>query len=141
MCADMTKNFADYYERGKDKLTDILCEMIEFGQEVSALDYIKALEGREVLNSHLNSAFDHYDIIITPASTGEAPAGIDSTGNPVFNTLSTFCGIPSVTLPLMEGPNGLPLGVQVLGPRDGDARLLRAANWLTKKLTGDNGKL
>ena len=115
-------------------MTDTLCKMIEFGQKVSAVDYNKAVEGRDLLNSGLNSIFDHYDIIITPAATGEAPFGIDSTGNPIFNTLPTYCGTPCITLPLMEGPKGLPLGIQVIGPRYDDGRLLRAANWITKSL-------
>jgi Asp-tRNA(Asn)/Glu-tRNA(Gln) amidotransferase A subunit family amidase len=136
MNADLAKNFAGYYERGRDKLTDTLCEMIELGQKVSAVDYNNAVDGREVLNSGLNDVFDDYDIIITPATTGEAPAGLDATGNPVFNSLWTFCGTPSITLPLMEGPSGLPLGVQVVGPRGDDARLLRNANWLMQRIMG-----
>ena len=137
MNADLAKSFAGYYERGKDKLTDTLCGMIEYGQKVSAVDYNKAVEYRELLNSGLNSVFDDYDIILTPATTGEAPAGLDATGNPVFNTLWTLCGMPSIALPLMEGPSGLPLGVQVVGPRGDDARLLRNANWLMQHIMGN----
>jgi Asp-tRNA(Asn)/Glu-tRNA(Gln) amidotransferase A subunit family amidase len=137
MNADLAKSFSGYYERGKDKLTDTLCGMIEFGQKVSAVDYNKALEYRELLNSGLNSVFDDYDIILTPATTGEAPAGLEATGNPVFNTLWTLCGTPSIALPLMEGPSGLPLGVQVVGPRGDDARLLRNANWLMQHIMGN----
>ena len=137
MNADLAKSFAGYYERGKDKLTNTLCGMIEFGQKVSAVDYNKAVEYRELLNSGLNSVFDDYDIILTPATTGEAPAGLDATGNPVFNTLWTLCGTPSIALPLMEGPSGLPLGVQVVGPRGDDARLLRNANWLMQHIMGN----
>ncbi len=136
MNADLAKSFAGYYQRGKDKLTGTLREMIEFGQKVSAVDYNKAVEYQELLNSGLNSVFDFYDIIITPASAGSAPAGLDATGSPVFNTLWTFTGVPAITLPLMQGAGGLPLGVQLIGPRGGDARLLRAANWLTKRVTG-----
>jgi Asp-tRNA(Asn)/Glu-tRNA(Gln) amidotransferase A subunit family amidase len=95
------------------------------------------MDGREVLNSGLNDVFDHFDIIITPAATGEAPAGLDATGDPVFNSLWSFCGTPSITLPLLEGPSGLPLGVQVVGPRGDDARLLRNANWLMQRIMAD----
>ena len=137
MYADMAKTFAGYYERGKDKLTDTLCEMIEFGQKVSAVDYNKAVEGRELLNSGLNLVFDYYDIIITPATPGPAPVGLDATGNPVFNTLWSFTGVPAITLPLMQGENGLPLGVQLIGPRGDDARLLRTARWLTSRVAED----
>jgi Asp-tRNA(Asn)/Glu-tRNA(Gln) amidotransferase A subunit family amidase len=136
MNADMAKNLAHYYERGRDKMTDTICAMIEDGQKVSAVDYNTAIDGQDMLNSGLNACFDHYDIIITPATTGEAPEGLAATGDPIFNTLATYCGVPSISLPLMEGPNGLPLGVQVIGPRGDDARLLRNANWLFQRVSG-----
>ena len=130
MNADLAKSFAGYYERGKDKLTDVLKGMIEDGQKVTAIEYNKAVDWRETLNEGLGGVFDRYDAIIPPAATGEAPAGLDSTGSPVFNTLWTYCGLPAITLPLMQGSNGLPIGVQLVGPRHDDARLLRTANWL-----------
>ncbi len=136
MNADLARNYAGYYAKGKDKLTDTLCQMIEFGQKVSAVDYNTAIDGQDLLNSGLDMVFAHYDIIITPATTGEAPLGLGATGSPIFNTLATYCGVPSITLPLMEGPNGLPLGVQVIGPRDDDARLLRNAKWLMQRVLG-----
>jgi len=135
MNADIAKSYAGYYEHGKDKLTDILCEMFEFGQKVSAVDYNMAIKYQDVLNGALNTVFHDYDIIITPATTGPAPAGLEATGSPVFNTLWTFTGVPAITLPLMEAKNGLPVGVQVIGPRDDDARLLRAANWLMDRVS------
>ena len=138
MCADLAKSFAGYYERGKGKLTDTLREMIEEGQKTLAVDYNRAVEWREVLNAGLGQVFERYDAIITPATAGVAPAGLESTGSPEFCTLWTYCGTPAVTLPLMEGGGGLPLGVQLVGPRGGDARLLRTARWLTDRvLRGD----
>ncbi len=136
MTADMAKNFAHYYERGKDKLSDGLLEQIEFGKKVTAVDYNTAREGQELLNFGLDKCFEHFDMIITPAAPGEAPQGLTSTGNAVFNTLASFCGTPAITLPLMDGPNGLPIGVQIIGPRGDDARLLRNANWLMQRLMG-----
>ena len=53
--------------------------------------------------------FERYDAILTPATAGEAPAGLESTGSPAFCTLWTLCGLPAVSLPLLEGPSGLPL--------------------------------
>ncbi|MEK6716122.1 MAG: amidase family protein, partial [candidate division NC10 bacterium] len=75
-----------------------------------------------------------YDAILTPAAPGTAPSGLASTGDPSFCTLWTLCGMPAVSLPLMQGANGLPLGVQLVGPRDGDARLLRTARWLARSI-------
>ncbi len=139
MNADLAKSFAGYYEHGKDKLTDILCAMIEDGQKVTAVDYNKAVDQREVLNDGLSGVFDRYDAIITPATVGEATAGLDSTGSPIFNTLWTYCGTPAITLPLMEGPNGLPLGVQLVSRRGDDARLHRTARWLVARVAAEAG--
>jgi Asp-tRNA(Asn)/Glu-tRNA(Gln) amidotransferase A subunit family amidase len=139
MNADLAKNLAGYYEDGKDKLTDILAGMIEDGQKVTALDYNRAVDGREFLNAGLDGVFDRYDAILTPAAPGEAPTGLGTTGSPIFNTLWTYCGVPAVSLPLMQGSNGLPIGVQLIGRRGDDARLLRTANWLARRLADEAG--
>jgi Asp-tRNA(Asn)/Glu-tRNA(Gln) amidotransferase A subunit family amidase len=80
--------------------------------------------------------FARCDAIVTPAATGTAPT-IDSTGDPTFCTLWTLCGMPALTLPLMNGANGLPLGVQLVGRRGDDARLLRTARWLVARVATD----
>jgi Asp-tRNA(Asn)/Glu-tRNA(Gln) amidotransferase A subunit family amidase len=134
MKADLAKSFAGYYQRGKDKLSDSLKGMIEDGQKITAVDYNKAVDGREFLNNGLDGVFDRYDAIVTPAAVGEALAGLDSTGRPTFNSLWTYCGTPAIALPLMSGPNGLPVGVQLVGRRGDDARLLRTARWLVRRI-------
>ena len=70
---------------------------------------------------------------MTPAAPGTAPAGLDYTGDPSFCSLWTLCGMPAISVPLMRGDNGLPLGVQLVGSRHGDARLLRTARWLAER--------
>jgi Asp-tRNA(Asn)/Glu-tRNA(Gln) amidotransferase A subunit family amidase len=98
-----------------------------------AIDYTRALAGAAPLNDALESVFDEYDAILTPAAPGEAPSR-ESTGNPVFCTTWTYLGTPAVTLPLLWSEAGLPLGVQLVGRRGNDARLLRTANWLVNKI-------
>jgi Asp-tRNA(Asn)/Glu-tRNA(Gln) amidotransferase A subunit family amidase len=100
-------------------------------QEVRAADYLRALAHVRPMQESFQELFEQrYDAILTPAALGTAPAGLASTGDPVFNALWTLCGMPAVSVPLMQGANGLPLGVQLVGPRHGDARLLRTARWL-----------
>ena len=72
-------------------------------------------------------------MILTPAATGEAPVG-EPTGDPSFSTIWTYCGVPAVTLPLLTGANGLPIGVQLVGRLYYDGRLLRTARWLAGRL-------
>ena len=134
MVADQAKNYSREYEQGKDKLSAVMVDMIEAGQKVLAVDYNQAVATREGLNRLLAEIFDDFDAIVAPASTGQAPVGLDTTGDPVFSTPWTFCGVPAITLPLLQGSDGMPIGVQLVGPRGDDARLLRTARWLLNKL-------
>ncbi len=134
MLGDFAKSFAGYYGRGRDRLSEMLRAMIEEGRTVLAVDYNQAVDWIEILNAGLDQVFDRYDAILTPAATGEAPAGLETTGSPIFCTLWTLCGTPAVTLPLLSGSNGLPMGVQLVGRRGDDARLLRTARWLIERV-------
>jgi Asp-tRNA(Asn)/Glu-tRNA(Gln) amidotransferase A subunit family amidase len=130
MNVGFARNLGLYYDRGKEKLSDHARKMIEEGREVSAVYYLVARDWREALNNGLEQLFDRYDAIVTPAAAGEAPRDLSTTGDPVFNAFWTLCGVPAVTLPLLEVPRGLPVGVQLVGRRGEDARLLRTARWL-----------
>jgi Asp-tRNA(Asn)/Glu-tRNA(Gln) amidotransferase A subunit family amidase len=131
MEADLAFSFDAEYRRGKGQLSDTLRTMIERGQRTLAVDYTRAVERVPGLLQAMEAIFARYDAILTPATTGEAPAGLTSTGRPIFCTAWTLCGVPAVTLPLLRGPRGLPLGVQLVGRRGDDARLLRTARWLS----------
>jgi len=136
MEADLAKSFAREYERGRGQLSARLCTMIERGQRVLAVDYNRAVQRVDALNAILDELLLQYDAILTPATTGEAPRGLDSTGSPVFCTIWTLCGTPTVTLPLLTGASGLPIGVQLVGQKGDDARLLRTARWLMETVRG-----
>jgi Asp-tRNA(Asn)/Glu-tRNA(Gln) amidotransferase A subunit family amidase len=140
--ADIARHFARYCEHGRDRLSERLRGMIEKGQEILAVDYTLAQDWIEVLNAALETIFERYDAIVTPAATGEAPLGLGSTGSPVFSTIWTYCGTPAVTLPLLTGSHGMPMGVQLVGRRFYDGRLLRTARWLANAISieGDGGR-
>jgi len=134
MEADLAKNYEAEYQKGRDKLSEVLRGQIERGRRVRAVDYNKALDQVPALNAALNQMFDlRYEAILTPATAGTAPRGLEATGSPAFCTLWTLCGLPAITLPLMSA-DGLPLGVQLVGPRGSDARLLRTAHWLVAQV-------
>ena len=132
MRAGMARNLESYYRKGEDRLSPVLRNLLEEGKQIAAVDYLAALDWRAALSNGLEQLFDRYDAIVTPAAPGEAPTGLDSTGNPTFNGLWTLCGVPAVSLPLLQGPKGLPVGVQLVGRQGEDARLLRTARWLRK---------
>ncbi len=134
MEVEMAHNLHRDYEKGGTQLSAVLRTLIERGRGHAAVDYAAAVAGMSSLNRTLDPVFDEFDAIITPAAPGEAPRGLETTGNPIFCTLWTFLGTPAVTLPLLQSPAGLPLGVQLVGRRDGDARLLRTAQWFVDTL-------
>jgi Asp-tRNA(Asn)/Glu-tRNA(Gln) amidotransferase A subunit family amidase len=134
MEAEMAHNLQRDYEQGGEQLSARLRSLIERGRGLSAVDYQNAVAAIAPLNRALDSVFDEFDAILTPAAPGEAPRGLESTGNPVFCTIWTYLGTPAVTLPLLQSPDGLPMGVQLVGRRGNDARLLRTAQWLVNAL-------
>jgi Asp-tRNA(Asn)/Glu-tRNA(Gln) amidotransferase A subunit family amidase len=128
--ADLAASFEQEYERGAERLPHCLRGQIERGRQVTAVEYKKALSRIEIVNSGFEELFAGYDAIVTPATLGTAPQGLSATGDPLLATLWTYCGMPALSLPLARGENGLPLGVQLVGARGDDARLLRTARWL-----------
>lgn len=130
MAAEMAINLAGDYARGRDRMTDKLRGFIEHGRSVSAVDYIAARALALRLRDSLYDLFHHFDAILTPAAPGEAPVGLESTGNPVFCTIWTLTGLPAISLPILQGANGMPIGAQLVGAWHDDARLLRTARWL-----------
>lgn len=74
------------------------------------------------------------DVLLTPSAPDEAPRGLESTGEALFNRNWTLLGVPCITLPAGRGGNDLPIGVQLVAARDGDAALLRHAHWARRAL-------
>ena len=135
MAAEMALNLDREWEQGGELLSAPLRRQIERGRAVLAPDYLAALERIAPMNASFRELFEQrYDAILTPAAPSAAPKGLDATGDPVFCTLWTLCGMPAITLPLLQSADGLPIGIQLVGPRDGDARLLRTARWLAAKM-------
>ena len=133
MATEMAHNFRRDLARGGDALSPQLRELLTRGQGYSAFDYLEAISAADTLYATLDELFNEYDAILTASAPGEAPVGT-ATGNPSFCSTWTYLGTPAVSLPLLEGPNRMPIGVQLIGRRGGDARLLRTARWLSQHL-------
>ena len=135
--AEMAYNFAPIYNEAKQFLDDIVIQQIERGQKITTIAYLNAQQQRKHLLALLDDIFTEYDALITPSAAGEAPKGLQSTGSPEFCTTWTFCGVPSINLPLLQGENQLPIGVQVIGGFLDDGRMLRNARWLNQFLLSE----
>ena len=106
---------------------------LEEGLRISAHEYLAARAIQDSLSPALEPLFAEFDAILCPAAPGPAPEGLSSTGDSIFNGLWTMAGTPAVTLPLLTAPNGLPMGVQLVGRANEDARLLQTASWLWRR--------
>ena len=134
MAAEMASNLERLWP-GRDQLSPQLRELMDRGREVRAIDHQRALRAVEPVRASFDELFmERYDAILTPPALGTAPRGLGATGDPAFCVPWTLLGMPAITLPLMRGANGLPLGVQLVGRRGFDARLMRTARWLVEKL-------
>jgi Asp-tRNA(Asn)/Glu-tRNA(Gln) amidotransferase A subunit family amidase len=133
MLTDIACSFGHYDATGRDQLSKQFRIMIDEGRRMLAVDYALAKDLISILNSALDCAFDRYGAIMTLATTGETALGLTSTGDPVFFIIWTYCGVPAITLPLLEGENRLPMGMQLVGRCGNEARLLRTAKWLMRR--------
>jgi len=134
MEADLAASFTREYKDGKSRLSDVLVEMIERGQQVSVSEYQSAIARKKEYNESIDEIFEEYDAILTPSTLGAAPIGLEATGSPIMNTIWTLCGTPAITIPLLQSPADLPIGVQLIGAKGDDARLFRTSRWLLELL-------
>ena len=125
------------YERTRfpHLISESLTARIRAGGEVTRAQYLEAHAIADRCRARLDDIYRDFDVLISPSATGEAPRSLASTGDPVFGLTWTLMHGPAITLPVFTGPTGLPLGVQVTGPRGSDARTLVAAEWIRRALT------
>ena len=135
---EMALQFGPLLDRAPEMLSDNLRQQLEEGRRVTGVQYIAALNARKNFYEAVEEVLLNYGTILTPAALGPAPKGLGATGNPVFCGFWTYLGVPAVTLPLLE-VDGLPMGVQLIGARRDDGRLLRTAQWLARHLAAGAG--
>jgi Asp-tRNA(Asn)/Glu-tRNA(Gln) amidotransferase A subunit family amidase len=134
MAADMAHRHSAIVERGGEAFSKTLRDFLAEGRKISAVDYFVAVGEARLLGEAMARYFDVFDAIITPATKGVAPKGLDATGDPAFCTLWTLLGLPALSVPILQGENDLPLGVQLIGQKGDDARLMRSATYLLDML-------
>jgi amidase len=127
---ESARNYADERLRNPDKLSRELTEVLNKGLAVTLERYIAAQRKAVAFKAHIDSLFDQVDVLLCPSAPGEAPKGQEFTGDPRFNSIWTLAGAPCVTLPIGTGDSGLPLGVQLVGLRHADDKLLSVAQWV-----------
>ena len=130
MATDMAHNLGDNLDKGE--VSQHFRDLVTEGRKVTAVQYLAALRDARRYAEGLSDVFQHADAIITPSARGVAPEGT-ATGDPVFCTFWTLTGMPALNLPILAGEGGLPLGLQLVGERGRDERLLRTARVVLDK--------
>ena len=121
--------FAYEYSRHAPLLSDALRERIEQGMRTPRADYESAMRHARACRDRVDRTFAEIDFVLTLSAPGEAPRGLASTGSSLFNRTWTLLGVPCINVPYGTGPNGLPLGVQLIGAAGSDVTILRWAHW------------
>ena len=118
----------------RDQLSASTQRLLAPGETLSYAEYRAALQRAETCRAALPAVFAAHDVLLVPSAAGEAPAGLEATGNPLFNRMWTLLHTPVISLPGLSGPQGLPVGVQAVGPLGADDQLLAAAAWMHPRL-------
>lgn len=122
-----------YRDRGEHLLSDKLKVYLTRAQEMSTEDYHRALAWRTGFRHRHMALAGYADGFISLSSPGPAPLGIESVGDPVYQTPSSALGAPVFGLPLLA-VEGLPQGVQLMGFTGGDDRTAAHARWICDAL-------
>jgi len=124
------------YATHPDQLSAIITSRLEEGRKVTRAEYDEVRTAARGCRQALAEKVRAFDFLLTPSAPSEAPASLESTGDPIFNRAWTLLGVPCVTLPHGKGPRGLPLGVQLVGAFDADMALIAWADWAQRALRG-----
>jgi amidase len=127
---EAARSFRALREEHGGRLSRVLLDLLDAGERVTVEREaeIRALADRG--RAALPAIFARVDALLTPAAPGEAPATLETTGDPAFNRVWTMLGTPAATLPLGKGPAGLPVGIQVVGAPGRDGALAATCAWI-----------
>jgi Asp-tRNA(Asn)/Glu-tRNA(Gln) amidotransferase A subunit family amidase len=132
---EIARNLHAIGEQHGDIFSPKLAKLLDHGITISDQAYQEAMTLRNGAINYFVSFFNDFDAILTPAAPGEAPLFSEGiTGDPIFSTVWTLCGLPCVTIPALMSQNNMPIGVQLVAGQEEDDRLLRTANWVIDRL-------
>ena len=134
MTHEVAKSLSHEWLAHRQKLSREMIAMIEAGLAVTPERYDAAQALARSSRAELADVFDGIDVLIAPSAVGEAPPGVEATGDPLFNRMWTLLHVPCIHLPVGRGPRGLPVGITVAGPLRADRATLAVADWIHGKL-------
>jgi Asp-tRNA(Asn)/Glu-tRNA(Gln) amidotransferase A subunit family amidase len=134
MTKEATQSYAKERARFSHLFSPIMQNAMVEGDAVNRRQYADSKKRKRIALGQLDDAWEKFDLLLAPSAKGEAPSGLGNTGDPIFNRFWTLLGTPCIALPFNTGPFGLPLSVQLIGPRGRDDQLIAWARWAEQKL-------
>lgn len=132
---EFARNFTWEIESHWERISETLRRgRIKDGLSCTFERYLEARDFSEKCRARFGDAFGDCDALLTASAAGEAPIGLSSTGNVSPSAIWTMVYAPSVTIPVFKGPNGLPVGAQLVAKRNEDRELFIAARWVYRRL-------
>jgi Asp-tRNA(Asn)/Glu-tRNA(Gln) amidotransferase A subunit family amidase len=136
MAFEMARALSHERLQHRERLSERLRALLDEGIAIPGAQHAADLAATASAQRRIDTEFERFDVLLAPSTTGEAPAGIGATGDPLFCRGWTLLGLPCIHLPFARGRHGLPLGLQLVGRRGDDHRLLGAAQWALERLAG-----
>jgi len=135
MTFEMARSLSHERLRHREALSPQLQNLLDTGMAISGITHAANLQRTAEWRLRIDSLFERHDVLLTPSTIGEAPEGLEATGDPLFCRSWSLLGLPAVHLPFATGHKGLPVGLQLVGRHGEDHRLLAAAHWIHERLT------
>ena len=134
MAFDLARSLAHERITQPDFLSTSIKTLLANGMAIPVEQHRANLQLAREARAMVSAAMGEYEVLLAPSATGEAPATLEQTGNPVFGRIWTLLGLPCVHLPFFKGSTGMPVGLQVIGRLGDDKLVLRTAKWLHQRL-------
>ena len=133
-CYERSRHMTNEWRDRRESLSGMFQTVMQTGLDMPYEEYVAAMRLTEDCRQQSDAVFDGLDILLAPCVDGEAPEGLEYSGNPRLPGFWTAIRLPAISLPTHSGPNGLPVGIQLVARYRDDDRLLSAAKWVLDTL-------
>lgn len=134
MAHDAARALSWEYTRHAARLSVGLTSLLHAGMNIAEPQHAATLAQAVAARRAVEEWFADCDVLLAPSAIGEAPAGLESTGDPLFCRMWSLLGLPCIHVPFTSGASGLPVGLQVIGRAGRDRQALHAAQWMQERL-------
>ena len=137
MAVDAAKNHKPWFPSRREEYGPHIAALLDEGLSTSPEQYRAALAHQQQFKQDIAETLRPFDALLTPATVTPAPASLETTGDPSFNTPWSHAGLPTVSFPCALSSQGLPIALQLIGAAGSDAHVLSVAEWCEESIGFD----